>query len=240
MLKHSLAAGLLACAALTPAAFAQDNQASTGGGNIQFIQTIGEQQFRASDLIGQTVYNKQDETIGDIGDVLLDKSGKAAAVTIDVGGFLGIGAREVGIPFTALQFERAPERTVAAEPTARPNDPSGQAIQDARSSTGGSPPTAGSGSAANPSPSANTGTGADAQSAAQSQTSGGMSSQVDSANQSSQQASSSDSMLDNVRIVLNTSRDDLQNAPELKTRAEQQNESGAAGGSGSGSNAPAK
>jgi sporulation protein YlmC with PRC-barrel domain len=227
MLKHSLAAGLLACAALTPAAFAQDKQASTGGGKVQFIQTIGEQQFRGSELMAQTVYNNQDEAIGDIGDILLDKSGKVSAVTIDVGGFLGIGAREVAVPFNALRFEPAPEQTVAETPSARPNDPTGKAVQDARSSTGGAPPAGGPGAAPDPS-------GKAEQRAAQEQTSGGMSSQVDSANRASQEASYN-SMLDKVRIVLNTSREDLQNAPELKNPGEE-NESGAK----SGSSAPAK
>jgi sporulation protein YlmC with PRC-barrel domain len=240
MLKRSLAAGLLACAALTPVAFAQDKQASSGGGKIQFIQTIEAQQFRGSELMGQTVYNDQDEAIGDIGDALLDKNGQVSAVIIDVGGFLGIGAREVGVPFNALRFERAPETT--ASTGAGASDPSNSAAQDARSSTGGPPPTAGSGAAPNPSGSANTGTGGAAQRAAQGQSSGTMSGQIASANQSSQEATSQ-STLDDVRIVLNTTRDELQNAPEIKNPGEQSQESGASGGSGSGasgSGAPAK
>jgi sporulation protein YlmC with PRC-barrel domain len=238
MLKYSLAAGLLACAALTPVAFAQDKQASSGGGKIQFVQTIDAQEFRGSELMGQTVYNDQDEAIGDIGDALLDKSGKVSAVIIDVGGFLGIGAREVGVPFNALRFERAPE-TAAASPAAGGNDPSSKSVQDARSSAGGPPPTAGSGAATDPAGSANTGTGGAAQSAAQGESGGAMSRQIDSANQSSQEATSQ-SALDNVRIVLNTSREELQNAPEIKNPGESQ-ESGASSGSGaSGSSAPAK
>jgi sporulation protein YlmC with PRC-barrel domain len=246
MLKRSLAAGLLACAALTPVAFAQSNPAP---GKIQFIQTIDAQKFRGSELMGQSVYNDADEAIGDIGDVLLDKNGQAAGVVIDVGGFLGIGAREVAVPFNALRFEPMPDQTASATSGAGSNDSGRSAAegQNAAKSTGGLPPgnasggQAGSGMAADTS---NTGTGSAAQSGAQGQSSSAIGGQIDSANQSSQQATQQ-SPLDNMRIVLNTTREELQNAPELQNPGEQNQESGASGGSGygssgSGAGAPAK
>ena len=60
--------------------------------------------WRASKLEGVNVYNQQDEHVGDISEVLIDKDGKVEAVVIGVGGFLGIGQRDVAVPFNALQW----------------------------------------------------------------------------------------------------------------------------------------
>lgn len=63
--------------------------------------------LRASKLVGLGVYNGSDERIGDINEVLLDRDGKAQAVVIGVGGFLGIGEHDVAVPFAALRWEMA-------------------------------------------------------------------------------------------------------------------------------------
>ena len=59
-------------------------------------------QWLASQFIGQAVSNAAGEAIGDINDLLFDKSGKIANVVIGVGGFLGIGEKNVAIPYSAL------------------------------------------------------------------------------------------------------------------------------------------
>jgi ribosomal 30S subunit maturation factor RimM len=51
--------------------------------------------WRSSKLIGLNVYNDQDEKLGAISEILLDKSGKADFVVIGVGGFLGIGQHDI-------------------------------------------------------------------------------------------------------------------------------------------------
>ncbi len=58
--------------------------------------------MRSSKLIGTTVRNSAGENIGDINEILIDKSGRVAAVVIGVGGFLGIGEREVAMNFNAI------------------------------------------------------------------------------------------------------------------------------------------
>jgi sporulation protein YlmC with PRC-barrel domain len=60
--------------------------------------------LRASRLIGMSVRNAADEAIGDINEVVLSKDGKVAAVIVGVGGFLGMGEREVAIPFSSLKM----------------------------------------------------------------------------------------------------------------------------------------
>ncbi|PWJ87947.1 PRC-barrel domain protein [Mesorhizobium loti] len=60
--------------------------------------------IRAEDLIGTTVYGADDANVGKIGDVVLTGDKKIDAVIIDVGGFLGIGAKEVAVGFEKLKF----------------------------------------------------------------------------------------------------------------------------------------
>jgi sporulation protein YlmC with PRC-barrel domain len=50
----------------------------------------------------QNVYDPSDNKIGDVDDVLIDKEGHVTAMIIGVGGFLGMGEKDVAIPFSAL------------------------------------------------------------------------------------------------------------------------------------------
>src|SRR5438045_9427657 len=52
-------------------------------------------QIRATQMDGSTVYDSQNQKVGDIKDIILDKDGKVAAVVLDVGAFLGIGGKYV-------------------------------------------------------------------------------------------------------------------------------------------------
>jgi sporulation protein YlmC with PRC-barrel domain len=71
-------------------------------------------ELRASKLIGLTVRNAAGESIGDINEVVLGKDGRVAAVVIGVGGFLGIGEREVAVRFDALQLARGTDQRTTA------------------------------------------------------------------------------------------------------------------------------
>jgi sporulation protein YlmC with PRC-barrel domain len=52
----------------------------------------------------QNVYDTSDNPVGEISDVLLDKDGRVTAVIVSVGGFLGLGAKYVSVPFNALRM----------------------------------------------------------------------------------------------------------------------------------------
>jgi len=72
-------------------------------------------EMRASKLIGTTVKNDGNESIGSINEIVLGKDGKVAAVVIGVGGFLGMGEREVAVNFDALRVAQdANNRTVVS------------------------------------------------------------------------------------------------------------------------------
>ena len=64
--------------------------------------------WRASKVVGLNVYNDNNESIGSINDLLTDKSGNIKAVVISVGGFLGVGAHLVAVPFDKIKFVNEP------------------------------------------------------------------------------------------------------------------------------------
>lgn len=59
---------------------------------------------RGDDLKGTTVYGANDVQVGEIGDVVLAPDNKPDAVIVDVGGFLGIGEKEVAVGMDNLKF----------------------------------------------------------------------------------------------------------------------------------------
>ena len=77
-------------------------------------------QWRTSQLEGLAVYNANNERIGEINEMLVDSSGKIHAAVIGVGGFLGIGERDVAVPFGQLKFVNEPRANMAASTTAAP------------------------------------------------------------------------------------------------------------------------
>lgn len=97
-------------------------------------------EMRASKLIGTTVRNSANESIGDINEIVLSKDGKVAAVVVGVGGFLGIGEREVAISFDSLRMTRDNDGdavvTVNATKDSLRNAPQWTWRDDSRTTTG--------------------------------------------------------------------------------------------------------
>src|SRR5690606_19846163 len=63
----------------------------------QFINSQRQDQYLASNFKGTDVIGADNEKIGDVNDVLFDKNGKVEAYVISVGGFLGMGAKDVAL-----------------------------------------------------------------------------------------------------------------------------------------------
>ena len=61
-------------------------------------------QISAAELLDENVVNEANEKVGDINDVLIDSKGKVAAVIVGVGGFLGMGEKDVALTFDQLSF----------------------------------------------------------------------------------------------------------------------------------------
>lgn len=80
---------------------------SAGSGTMgSGSSTMGESrmgQAQAQELIGADVKNAQNETVGEIESVHLDQSGMVSNVIVSVGGFLGLGSRDVALSWNDLQ-----------------------------------------------------------------------------------------------------------------------------------------
>lgn len=63
-------------------------------------------QLSAKALLNENVKNAANKSVGDINDVLISSDGKIAAVIVGVGGFLGMGEKNVALPFTELMFAK--------------------------------------------------------------------------------------------------------------------------------------
>jgi len=60
--------------------------------------------FLASNLIGATVYSQDDQSIGDINDIILSPQGQPSQVIVGVGGFLGLGEKDVVLDMSKLKI----------------------------------------------------------------------------------------------------------------------------------------
>jgi sporulation protein YlmC with PRC-barrel domain len=115
-----LALGLLASSFLVTAASAQSPSTATSpppGASASTSAPMISDQWRASKLIGLDVYNDQNEKLGDIDELLVDKTGKVDGVVIGVGGFLGVGTREIKVTMDKLQFVNEPVKTQTSSTT---------------------------------------------------------------------------------------------------------------------------
>ena len=63
-------------------------------------------QISASELLDETMMNEANESVGDVNDVLIDSNGKIASVIVGVGGFLGMGEKDVALSFENLKFAK--------------------------------------------------------------------------------------------------------------------------------------
>ncbi|MFZ0069428.1 MAG: PRC-barrel domain-containing protein [Pseudolabrys sp.] len=74
-----------------------DSMKSESSGKPNFVSSQKSDQWLASKFKGTDVVGSDNEKIGDVSDILFDKSGKVEAFVISVGGLLGVGAKEVAL-----------------------------------------------------------------------------------------------------------------------------------------------
>ena len=93
------------------------NGESTAPGdlNVHFLSRQMPDELLATDLLGLSAVNAENETIGDVNDLVTDRNGKTIAAVIGVGGFLGIGEKDVAIPFEDLKFTRDENNDITIE-----------------------------------------------------------------------------------------------------------------------------
>jgi sporulation protein YlmC with PRC-barrel domain len=111
MLARYITAGLAGSALLATVAFAQTPTTTSDRANMAPAAASDasfQGDWRASKVAGVSVYNDNNESLGSINDLLMDKSGNIKAVVVGVGGFLGVGEHLVAIPFDKIKFVNEP------------------------------------------------------------------------------------------------------------------------------------
>ena len=112
MLAKHIVAGLVGSALLATVAFAQQSPPATSDKADTAPAAVSESSFqgnwRASKLVGLSVYNDNNESLGSINDLLMDKDGNIKGVVLGVGGFLGVGEHLVAVAFDKIKFVNDP------------------------------------------------------------------------------------------------------------------------------------
>jgi PRC-barrel domain len=124
MLTRTTMTAAALAVAMAPPAFAQQSKPSPMAPTMQnaqgstmdshptmpqragFVQRQQASEWRGSKLIGASVYGPDNNSIGEINDVLVSDNGNISAVVVGVGGFLGVGEKDVALPFSALDVKR--------------------------------------------------------------------------------------------------------------------------------------
>jgi sporulation protein YlmC with PRC-barrel domain len=107
MMKKLLTASLLGSALFASAAMAQSTPAqpssnATAPAGVNFMTRLEAGQMLASKIMDEDVVGTDNKDIGDVEDLVLDRSGKVVAVVIEVD--KGLGDRTVALPLSAIQM----------------------------------------------------------------------------------------------------------------------------------------
>jgi sporulation protein YlmC with PRC-barrel domain len=149
MLAKFVTASLVGSALLATVASAQTPTTTSDKANMApaaASDSSFQGDWRASKVVGLSVYNDNNESIGSINDLLTDKNGNIKAVVIGVGGFLGVGSHLVAIPFDKIKFVNEPVAYTGM--AGSPNAPGSRPAPS--TTTGAAPTNAAPASAPNP------------------------------------------------------------------------------------------
>ena len=79
--------------------------AASPGPAAKILPSMPSETMTVTHWYKQNVYDSSDAKIGEIMDVLVDRGGKIVALVVSAGGFLGMGEKDVVVPFNAVQFK---------------------------------------------------------------------------------------------------------------------------------------
>jgi sporulation protein YlmC with PRC-barrel domain len=89
---------------------ADATQTAVGGDSESQFLSFNADQVRASTLMGKEIFGPDDQSIGEVSDLVLQKDGETRAALIDVGGFLGVGEKEIAIPFEQIEVQQSQDQ----------------------------------------------------------------------------------------------------------------------------------
>jgi sporulation protein YlmC with PRC-barrel domain len=94
------------------------NTTADAAGSATYLTEQAENQISVNDFLGQAIYTADNQSIGDINDLLVQDDGGVVAAVVGVGGFLGIGEKNVAIPFDKITITRETATGEAADAAA--------------------------------------------------------------------------------------------------------------------------
>jgi sporulation protein YlmC with PRC-barrel domain len=103
-MSNKLAIAAALAATVVGSAHAQQSSTTVASTppQAQVLSTVPTNSTTVTNYYKQTVYDPSNAKIGEVSDVLVGKEGKVEAFIISVGGFLGIGQKDVAVPFSAI------------------------------------------------------------------------------------------------------------------------------------------
>jgi len=104
------AAALLAGTAMAQSPAPPPAASATPAAKAQVVGQQTPDQLLASKFRGTDVIGADNQKIGDVNDILFDKDAKIVAYVVGVGGFLGIGAKDVALTPASFQIQPANDR----------------------------------------------------------------------------------------------------------------------------------
>jgi sporulation protein YlmC with PRC-barrel domain len=105
MMWNRLAIAATLAAAIAGTAYGQPSTTTGAATPVrsQVLSSLPANSVTIANYYKQNVYDPSDAKIGEISDVLMNKEGKVEAFIVSVGGFLGIGNKDVAVPFSAVR-----------------------------------------------------------------------------------------------------------------------------------------
>jgi sporulation protein YlmC with PRC-barrel domain len=90
-----------------PAAGMTGTTSAAGAGMTgEYLTEQAQNQISANDYIGKSIYNGEDKSIGSVTDLILEENGGIVAAVVGVGGFLGMGQKDVAVPMDKITVTR--------------------------------------------------------------------------------------------------------------------------------------
>jgi sporulation protein YlmC with PRC-barrel domain len=99
----ALSASVFALADGLAAAQVETIKNPSSGRSMAAPSSLSTMQWLASDIYKADVYDNSEDKIGEVTDLIADNNGNVTTAIVSVGGFLGVGKKDVAVPFKALK-----------------------------------------------------------------------------------------------------------------------------------------
>jgi sporulation protein YlmC with PRC-barrel domain len=99
----ALSASVFALVGSLAVAQAETMGNSSSGRSVAVPSSLSTMHWLASDIYKADVYDNAEDKIGTVTDLIVDNNGNVTTAVVSVGGLLGVGAKDVAVPFKDLK-----------------------------------------------------------------------------------------------------------------------------------------